>query len=89
MAHSLRCHSDMDIPIPKTLVLWVSPSHFTLAIRVRVSGDANITRVLGMGMPISQLHCHLRNEEGNWDELTFAKTTGTVTRDRGKKLANS
>ena len=39
-------------------------------------------------MPISLLHCHLRNEKGNWDELTFAKTSGTVTRDRGKKMAN-
>ena len=47
MAHSLRCHSDMGIPIPKTLVIWASASHITLAIwfRVRVSGDANITRV--------------------------------------------
>ena len=27
--------------------------------------------------------------EGNWDELSFAKTSGTVTSDRGTKLANS
>ena len=37
-------------------VIWASPSHITLAIwvrvRVRVTGDAHITRVLGMGMPI-------------------------------------
>ena len=26
--------------------------------------------------------------ERNWDELTFAKTPGNVTRDRGKKMAN-
>ena len=45
--------SDMGIPISKTLVIWASPSHITLAIRVRVTGDAHITRVLGMGMPIS------------------------------------
>ena len=47
MAHSLRCYSDMGIPIPKTLVIWASASDITLAIwfRVRVSGDANITRV--------------------------------------------
>ena len=43
-----RCHSDMGIPIPKTLVILASPSRITLAIWVRV-----ITRVLGMGMPIS------------------------------------
>ena len=37
------------------IVIWASPSHITLAIwvrvRVRVTGDTNITRVLGMGMP--------------------------------------
>ena len=35
------------------IVIWASPSHITLAIwvRVRVTGDAHITRVLGMGMP--------------------------------------
>ena len=31
----------------------------------------------------------LWKRERNWDELTFAKTPGTVTRDRRKKLANS
>ena len=55
-----RCYSDMGIlasvlgiPIPKTLVIWASPSHITLAfwVRVRVRGDAHIIRVLGMGMP--------------------------------------
>ena len=49
-----RCHSDMGIPIPKTLVILASPSHVTLAIWVRVTGDAHITRVLGMGCPY---HC--------------------------------
>ena len=40
-------------PFPKTLVIWASPSHITLAfwIRVRVTGNAYITRVLGMRMP--------------------------------------
>ena len=43
----------LGIPIPKTLVISASPSHITLAIcvRFRVTGDAHITRVLGMGMP--------------------------------------
>ena len=49
----------MGIPIPKTLVIWASPSHITLAtwvrvwvrvrvrvrVRIRVTGDAHITRV--------------------------------------------
>ena len=45
--------------IPKTLVIWASSSHITLAIwgtvriRVRVTTDAHITRILVMGMPIS------------------------------------
>ena len=45
----------LSIPIPKTLVIWASPSHTALAIwvRVRVTGDAHITRGLGMGVPIS------------------------------------
>ena len=36
-------------------VIWASPSHITLAIwvRVRVTGDAHITRGLGMGTPLS------------------------------------
>ena len=40
-----RCFSDMGIPIPKTLVIWASPSRITLAIwvRVRVTWDAHIT----------------------------------------------
>ena len=53
---SICCYSDMGIhtfwtcPTPKTLVIWASPSHITVAIwvRVRVTGDAHITRVLGM-----------------------------------------
>ena len=43
----------IGIPIPKTIVIWASPSHINLAIwvRVRVTGDAHITRVSGVGMP--------------------------------------
>ena len=54
----------LGIPIPQTLLIWVSPPHITLAIwvrlRVRVTGDAHITRVLGMGMPKTRgfpYHC--------------------------------
>ena len=44
---------DFGIPIPKTLVIWASPSHISLTIwaRVRVTGDAHITRVWRMGCP--------------------------------------
>ena len=55
-----RCYSDIGIPIPKTIVIWASPSHINLAIwvRVRVTGDAHITRVSGVGMPIwHAYHC--------------------------------
>ena len=49
-----RCYRDLGIPIPKTLVILVSPSRIALTIwvmvRVRVTGDAHIIRVLGMGM---------------------------------------
>ena len=50
-----RYYNDIGIPIPKTIVIWASPSHITLAIwvRVRVTGDAHTTRVSGVGMPIS------------------------------------
>ena len=42
----------LGVSIPKPLVIWVSPSHITLAVWVRVTGDAPITRVLGTGVPI-------------------------------------
>ena len=55
-----RCYSDMGIPIPKTLGIWASPSHITLgpwvSVEVRVTGDAHITRLLGMGCPY---HCDI------------------------------
>ena len=53
MPNQWRCYSDMGIPIPKTLVIWASPSHITLAIWVRFTDDAHITKVLGIGIPIS------------------------------------
>ena len=52
----------LGFSIPKTLVIWASPSHITLAIWVRVTGDANITRCLGMGMPKTRgrpYHCDI------------------------------
>ena len=43
----------LGIPILQTLVIWASSSNNTLAVwvRVRVTGDAHITRLLGMGCP--------------------------------------
>ena len=51
-----RFYRYMGTPVPQTLVISASLSHITLVIwvgvRVRVSGDVHITRVLVMGMPI-------------------------------------
>ena len=43
----------LGIPIPKTLVIWVSPLALTLTQIAKVisEGDVLITRVLEMGMP--------------------------------------
>lgn len=38
--------SDTGIPISKTLVIWASPSHLTLAIWVLGNGDAHIAVTL-------------------------------------------
>ena len=34
--------------------------------------------------PINSANSPLKKREGNWTEFTFAKTFGTVTRDREK-----
>ena len=49
---SFRCHSDMGIPIPQTLVIWASSVTLTQIAKVIEKGMPIITRVLGMGMPI-------------------------------------
>ena len=41
-----RCYSDMASPSHITLAIWVR-------VRVWVTEDVHITRVLGMGMPTS------------------------------------
>ena len=38
-----RCHSDMGIPIPKTLVIWASPVTLTIIAKIRWDGDAHIS----------------------------------------------
>ena len=60
----------LGIPIPKTLVIWAFPSPITLAIWVRVNvkvytGNAHITRALGMGMPKK------RGCPYHWDTASF------------------
>ena len=50
-------------------VIWASPFHLTLAIwvMVRVTGDAHITRVFGMGKPKTRgcpYHCHTGRAKG-------------------------
>ena len=52
----LRCHSDMGIPIPKTLVKCASPVTLTQIAKVIWEVDAHITRILGMAMPITLWH---------------------------------
>ena len=68
---SYRCYIDMGIPIPKTLVIWVFPSHISFAIwvrvRVRVTGDAHITRVLGMRMPETR-ECPYHCDTGSFEK---------------------
>ena len=47
-------------PATGVTVIWASPSHITLgpwvSVEVRVTGDAHITRLLGMGCPY---HCDI------------------------------
>ena len=38
-----RSHSDMGIPIPKTLVIWASPVTLTIIAKIRWDGDAHIS----------------------------------------------
>ena len=65
-----RCHSVMGIPIPKILVIWASTSHITLAIWVRVTGDAHITRVWEWGCPY---HCDSAKGKDLGKRLVCAK----------------
>ena len=59
----------MGIPIRKTLVILASPSHNTLAIWVRVTGDAHITcfgngDAQNAGMTILPYHRHIGRRLG-------------------------
>ena len=55
----------LGIQIPKTLVIWASPVTLTLTQIAKViwEGDADITRVLGMGMPKTR-RCPYRCDTG-------------------------
>ena len=51
-----------------------SPSHITLAswvrVRIRVTGDAHITQVLGMGMPkTGEMPIPLRHRNGKREDV--------------------
>ena len=91
LVKSVRCHSDMGIRaflaslIPKTLVIWTSPSHITLAIwvrvRLRVTRDVHITdhfTCLGNCRPTPPLNqCWPRGwvggqfpRNGKWSHIT-------------------
>ena len=63
-------------PHSQNPVIWASPSHITLAIwvRVRVTRDAHITRVLGMGIPITLWQ---------WVPLPFSKEKALGARLQG------
>ena len=63
-----RCHSDVGIPIPKTLVIWTSPVTLTIIAKIRWDGDAHITRVLGMKIPKTRgcpYHCNSAQRSPN------------------------
>ena len=70
-----------------------------IRLRVRVTGHAHITRVLGMGMPKTRgcpYHCdtgsrirHFRNQKGTGAEMRPAIVSWIVTGGRaGQLLAN-
>ena len=71
-----RCHSDMSVLIPKTLVIWASLTltlTLTQIAKVIWEGDAHITRVLGMGIFISLWHSpagHLKLAHSIWSYYT-------------------
>ena len=63
-----RSHSDMGIPIPKTLVIWASPVTLTIIAKIRWGGDAHITRLLAMWMPKTRgcpYHCNSAQRSPN------------------------
>ena len=49
---SFRYHSDMGIPIPKTLDIWASSVTLTQIAKVIEKGMPISLGFLGMGMPI-------------------------------------
>ena len=84
----------LGIPIPKTLVIWTSPSHITLAIwvTVRVTGDAHIKGfgngdAQNAGMPISLWHRHFRNMR-KLGRVNFRKDFWDCHLGQRKRLAN-
>ena len=71
----------LGITIPKTLVIWASPSHITLAIwvRVRVTGDTHIPRLLRMGTTKLQgCWCGKREKNESSSLLVFSLSSPSV-----------
>ena len=71
----------LGIPIPKTIVIRAFPSRITLAIwvRVGVTGDTHITRLLGMGTPKPQgSWCGQRETNESSSLLFFSLSSPSV-----------
>jgi len=85
-----------DTPIPKTLVIWASPPHITLAIwvRVRVTGYAHITRDLGMRMPRTwpwaecPYHCDSGCSSNFLRKKPWGEVTGVGDRDEFRRTCS-
>ena len=78
----------LGLPIPKTLVIWASPVTLNLTQIAKViwEGDADITRVLGMGMPKTRgcpYHCDtgLLPQKGKRDLNGEQSCTVTVIKE--------
>ena len=84
------------IPYKCTRLVWVPGYHsfpWWVRVRVMVTGDAHITRVFGMGIPIPLWHCSSSGagKEDDWHvrvaalNLVFVKASEDA-RGRGKRL---
>ena len=72
----------MGILIPQTLVIWASPSHIT----VRITEDAHITRVLGMGLPQKRGDAHITVTPVTTTGRSFPTICHGVSEDDSRNL---
>ena len=77
LSFSRRCYSDMDIPIPKTLAIWASPFHITLAISVRVRVTVDLPQV-GLSWVLS--------EWGEREKASFKEVAQRARVSRGQGI---